>query len=83
LEYPYPNALNVGISAPSSLIKAFCTSFASKFNNFPSNFRSQKSLEEFFLEQGKFGIYDVDTRFLTKIFKPNPYKSFANEIKKT
>ena len=40
-----------------------------KFNNFPSNFRSQKSLEEFFLEQGKFGIYDVDTRFLTKILR--------------
>ena len=26
---------------------------------------------------------NIEGSFLTKIFKPNPYKSFANEIKKT
>ena len=39
------------------------------FTRMPSNFRSQKSLEEFFKEQGKFGIYDVDTRYLTKMLR--------------
>lgn len=42
-----------------------------KFNNTPSNFRSQKTLEEFFNEQGKFGVYDIDTRYLTKILRNN------------
>ena len=41
------------------------------FNSTPSNFRSQKSLEEFFKEQGKFGIYGIDTRFLTKMLRDN------------
>ena len=41
------------------------------FNAAPSNFRSQKNLEEFFKEQGKFGVYDIDTRFLTKILRDN------------
>lgn len=41
------------------------------FNSTPSNFRSQKSLEEFFKEQGKFGVYDIDTRFLTKMLRDN------------
>ena len=41
------------------------------FNAAPSNFRSQKNLEEFFKEQGKFGVYDIDTRFLTKMLRDN------------
>jgi len=41
------------------------------FNATTSNFRSQKSLEEFFKEQGKFGVYDIDTRFLTKMLRDN------------
>ena len=41
------------------------------FNSTASNFRSQKSLEEFFKEQGKFGVYDIDTRFLTKMLRDN------------
>lgn len=39
------------------------------FNNYPSNFRAQKSLEEFFIKQEKFGVYDIDTRYLTKILR--------------
>lgn len=39
------------------------------FNNSPSNFRAQKNLEEFFIKQGKFGVYDIDTRYLTKILR--------------
>ena len=41
------------------------------FNSTASNFRSQKSLEEFFKEQGKFGVYGIDTRFLTKMLRDN------------
>ena len=36
-----------------------------------SNFRSQKDLGEFFFEHGKFGVYDIDTRFLTKMLRDN------------
>ncbi|MBE2984527.1 glutamine-hydrolyzing carbamoyl-phosphate synthase small subunit [Campylobacter sp. RM9344] len=39
------------------------------YNEFASNYRSQKTLGEFFKEQGKFGVYDVDTRFLTKMLR--------------
>ncbi|CAD7286278.1 glutamine-hydrolyzing carbamoyl-phosphate synthase small subunit [Campylobacter suis] len=39
------------------------------FNDKASNFRSQKSLSKFFEEQGKFGVYDIDTRFLTKMLR--------------
>src|SRR5688572_9408467 len=31
----------------------------------PSNFRSEKSLEQFLIEQNRMGIFDVDTRALT------------------
>ncbi|RAZ25196.1 carbamoyl phosphate synthase small subunit [Campylobacter hyointestinalis subsp. lawsonii] len=43
--------------------------FIRNFNETPSNFRSQKSIEKFFYEQGKFGVYDIDTRFLTKMLR--------------
>ncbi|WP_075493219.1 glutamine-hydrolyzing carbamoyl-phosphate synthase small subunit [Campylobacter geochelonis] len=43
--------------------------FIRKFNNKPSNFRSQKNLEQFFIEQGKFCVYDIDTRYLTKMLR--------------
>lgn len=39
------------------------------YNEFSSNFRAQKSLGKFFEEQGKFGVYDIDTRFLTKMLR--------------
>ncbi|OPA71101.1 carbamoyl phosphate synthase small subunit [Campylobacter pinnipediorum subsp. caledonicus] len=39
------------------------------YNEFDSNFRSKKTLGEFFKEQGKFGIYDIDTRYLTKMLR--------------
>ncbi|MBR8465174.1 glutamine-hydrolyzing carbamoyl-phosphate synthase small subunit [Campylobacter sp. faydin G-140] len=39
------------------------------YNEFSSNYRSQKTLSKFFEEQGKFGVYDVDTRFLTKMLR--------------
>lgn len=42
-----------------------------KFSKIYSNFRGKKSLEEFFKEQGKIGIYDIDTRYLTKILRDN------------
>ncbi|AII14299.1 carbamoylphosphate synthase, small subunit [Campylobacter iguaniorum] len=43
--------------------------FIRNFNENPSNFRSQKSLEQFFYDQGKFGVYDIDTRYLTKMLR--------------
>ncbi|MCR4942497.1 MAG: glutamine-hydrolyzing carbamoyl-phosphate synthase small subunit [Campylobacter sp.] len=39
------------------------------YNEFSSNFRAQKTLGKFFEEQGKFGIYDIDTRYLTKMLR--------------
>ena len=39
------------------------------YNEISSNYRSQKSLGKFFEEQGKFGVYDVDTRYLTKMLR--------------
>lgn len=39
------------------------------YNDFHSNYRSKKSLDELFKEQGKFGIYNIDTRFLTKMLR--------------
>ncbi|MGB2551671.1 glutamine-hydrolyzing carbamoyl-phosphate synthase small subunit [Campylobacter sp. MOP51] len=41
------------------------------YNEMTSNFRSQKNLAEFFESKGKFGVYDVDTRYLTKILRDN------------
>jgi len=35
----------------------------------PSNFRSSGSIDEFFKERGIVGVYDVDTRALTKIIR--------------
>jgi len=43
--------------------------FVRNFNNEPSNFRSQMSLEDYFLQNEKFGVYDIDTRFLTKMLR--------------
>lgn len=37
--------------------------------DFPSNFRSQMSLEEFFIKKGMSGISGVDTRRLTKLLR--------------
>ncbi len=42
-----------------------------KYSKIYSNFRGKKSLEDFLKEQGKIGIYDVDTRYLTKILRDN------------
>ena len=39
------------------------------YNDTASNFRSKMSLEEFFKIQGKFGVYDIDTRYLTKTLR--------------
>lgn len=43
--------------------------FVRNFNKIPSNFRSTMDLENFFIKNEKFGIYDVDTRYLTKILR--------------
>ncbi|MDO5045373.1 glutamine-hydrolyzing carbamoyl-phosphate synthase small subunit [Campylobacter sp.] len=41
------------------------------YNETTSNFRSQRNLAQFFEAKGKFGVYDVDTRYLTKILRDN------------
>lgn len=48
-----------------------CGILVRNFNQNPSNFRSQESLEEFFKKNDKFGVYDIDTRFLTKMLRDN------------
>lgn len=42
-----------------------------EFNKFSSNYRSKLNLEEFFYKNNKFGVYGVDTRFLTKMLRDN------------
>ncbi|MBP3207667.1 MAG: glutamine-hydrolyzing carbamoyl-phosphate synthase small subunit [Campylobacter sp.] len=43
--------------------------FIRNFNNNPSNFRNEANLEEYFIKNGKFGVYDIDTRYLTKMLR--------------
>ena len=45
--------------------------FMRKFNKISSNFRSEINLEEYFIQNGKFGVYDIDTRYLTKMLRDN------------
>lgn len=42
---------------------------ARRINNFASNYRNEKNLEDFLNEQGKIAIYDIDTRALTKMMR--------------
>jgi len=37
----------------------------------PSNFRSENNLDDFFIKHGIIGLYDIDTRALTKIIRKN------------
>ena len=39
------------------------------YNDMHSNFRAQMSLGEFFKAHDKFGIYDIDTRYLAQILR--------------
>lgn len=39
------------------------------YNNMPSNFRARTNLDEFFKAHGKFGVYDIDTRYLTRMLR--------------
>lgn len=39
--------------------------------DFPSNFRSEKSLDEFLKEQGVVGLSGIDTRALTRVLRDN------------
>lgn len=39
--------------------------------DFPSNFRSEKTLDEFMKEQGVVGLYGIDTRALTRMLRDN------------
>lgn len=43
--------------------------FMRNYNDSYSNYRGKKSLAKLFEEQGKFGIYDIDTRSLTKMLR--------------
>jgi len=54
----------------------------------PSNFRSEGTLEDFLKEMGVPGIFDVDTRYLTKLIRDNGTMNAAivhdkKEIEKT
>ena len=43
--------------------------FMRKFNKIASNFRNEMDLEEYFVQNSKFGVYDIDTRYLTKMLR--------------
>ena len=67
------------VSARGMIVKNFC--------DFPSNWRSKQSLEEFLIEQKVICISDIDTRQLTKILRDEgckvgaiyPTKNFTDE----
>ena len=71
ITFTYPHIGNTGInfedneskqiSARGMIVKNFC--------DFPSNWRSKLSLEEFLIEQKVICISDIDTRQLTKILR--------------
>lgn len=71
ITFTYPHIGNTGInfedneskqvSARGMIVKNFC--------DFPSNWRSKQSLEEFLIEQKVICISDIDTRQLTKILR--------------
>ena len=71
ITFTYPHIGNTGInfddneskkiSARGVIVKNFC--------DFPSNWRSKQSLEEFLIEQKAICISDIDTRKLTRILR--------------
>ena len=71
ITFTYPHIGNTGINfedneskniaARGLVVKNFC--------DFPSNYRSKMSLEEFLVEQKTICISDIDTRHLTKILR--------------
>ena len=71
ITFTYPHIGNTGInfddneskkiSARGVIVKNFC--------DFPSNWRSKQSLEEFLVEQKAICISDIDTRKLTRILR--------------
>ena len=80
ITFTYPHIGNTGInfedneskqvSARGMIVKNFC--------DFPSNWRSKQSLEEFLIEQKVICISDIDTRQLTKILRDEGCKVGAN-----
>lgn len=72
------------ISVSAYIVREYCEN--------PSNFRLEKSIDEFLKEQGVPGIYGIDTRALTKILREHgtmngmitssPDKADMKEIKK-
>ena len=89
ITFTYPHIGNTGInfedneskqvSARGMIVKNFC--------DFPSNWRSKQSLEEFLVEQKVICISDIDTRYLTKILRDEgckvgaiyPTKNFTDQ----
>ncbi len=71
ITFTYPHIGNTGINfedneskniaARGMIVKNFC--------DFPSNYRSKMSLEDFLIEQKTICISDIDTRHLTKILR--------------
>ena len=89
ITFTYPHIGNTGINfedneskniaARGLVVKNFC--------DFPSNYRSKMSLEDFLIEQKTICISDIDTRHLTKILRDEgckigaiyPSKLFTDE----
>ena len=89
ITFTYPHIGNTGINfedngskkiaARGLIVKNFC--------DFPSNYRSKMSLEDFLIEQKTICISDIDTRHLTKILRDEgckigaiyPTKLFTDE----
>jgi carbamoyl-phosphate synthase small subunit len=69
--FTMPEVGNVGCNEDDmESKKVFCSGMIIRnYQDKPSNFRSEKSLQEFLIEQNAFGLCDIDTRALTSMIR--------------
>ncbi|GIR03327.1 MAG: hypothetical protein CM15mP12_8580 [Gammaproteobacteria bacterium] len=71
ITFTYPHIGNTGINSEDYESKSvFARGIVVRnFCDFPSNWRSQESLESFLIKHDVICISDIDTRYLTKILR--------------
>ena len=89
ITFTYPHIGNTGINFEDNESKKIAARglIVKNFCDFPSNYRSKMSLEDFLIEQKTICISDIDTRHLTKILRDEgckigaiyPTKLFTDE----
>ena len=89
ITFTYPHIGNTGINFEDNESKKIAARglIVKNFCDFPSNYRSKMSLEDFLIEQKTICISDIDTRHLTRILRDGgckigaiyPTKLFTDE----